>query len=565
MVRQRSLITRALPSLTLLLLFVGSSIPTATAIYTPATIQAGGSTFVNPLMQVWANGFSSTTGGVVHINYASLGSTAGQKGVLKKTYSFGGSDAPISSSLYTPNYTTAYGPLLTIPESLGGVAIFYNIPGASTSHPLNVTGAIIADIYLRDITMWNDPVILAINSYYTSSDLNTAIVPVHRSDGSGTTYALTTFLVRTSTDWNSSGLGRGTIIAWPASGELGASGSSGVAAGVSGNTGGIGYADSYYAISNHLTAAFVLNQDGKYLQPTLSNIAAAANADAAKVQANPTYSITNAPGSSSYPISTYTYLLVWEDQTDQGVGNDLAQFFWWAVTTGQSDGPPLNYLALPANIVSIDEAIIAQLNYQGTPFITITTATITCKFSSVIVGHHDKCTASVAGGSKGGAVAWASDQPGRFTKSACILSAHLMCSVYYIAGAATSTDVLASYLGNGGAGGFNGQTAIQVNQTISKTKLTCTPSGFPLFSSTTCKATVHGYLPSGTVTFSQSGGTGAVSGGSCNLAQVGHSTQTARCSITITSSARGSVTLLASYAGDTNNMASSKTHPLTVG
>jgi phosphate transport system substrate-binding protein len=341
-----------------------SSTPT----YAPLTIQAGGSTFVNPIMLVWSSGFKDYTNGAVQVNYASLGSTAGQKGILKLTYAFGASDAPISSSLYTPNYTQAYGPLLTIPEALGGVAIFYNIPGVHTS--LNLTGSIIAKMYLRTITSWNDPAILALNPGVNASLLNLPVVPVHRSDGSGTTYALTTFLVRTSSDWNSSGLGRGTVVGWPAEGELGASGSSGVAQDVSGNSGAIGYADSYYSITNHITSANIQNSAGAFVAPTLDAITAAAAADSAKVQNDATYSITNAPGAASYPISTYTYLLVWENQTDQAKGNDVAQFIQWIVTHGQYDSPTLNYAPLPSQVVTIDEGLIAQMNYNGAPFIS---------------------------------------------------------------------------------------------------------------------------------------------------------------------------------------------------
>lgn len=345
----------------------------ASPTYTPASLQAGGSTFVNPVMQVWVSGFAYQTGGAVKIDYSALGSTAGQKGILKKTYAFGASDAPISSLLYTQNYTAAYGPLLTIPEALGGVAIFYNIPKLTVS--LNLTGPIIADIYLRNITSWNDSAILAINPGVNKTLLNIPIIPVHRSDGSGTTYALTTFLERTSTDWNASGLGRGTLVNWPSTGELGASGSGGVAGDVASNAGAIGYADSYYALSNKLLAADIENSAGKFVAPTLSTITEAATADSALVQADPTYSITDAPTPSnstveSYPISTYTYILVWADQTNQGQGYDIAQFLMWVVTYGQADSPPLNYAALPANIVAIDQGLIGQLNYNGVPFIS---------------------------------------------------------------------------------------------------------------------------------------------------------------------------------------------------
>ena len=340
----------------------------STPSYAPITLQAGGSTFVNPVMQVWVAGFSDYTNGAVKTNYQGVGSGAGITGVLKGTFDFAGSDAPVSSAT-SANYTAKYGPLLQIPETLGAVAIFYNIPGVHVS--LNLTGPIIADIYLQKITLWNDPSIMALNPKVKdlNSTANITIVPVHRSDGSGTTYALTNYFTKVSADWNASGKGYGTSVSWPASGELAGKGSAGVAAYVAQTPNAIGYADSYYALSNKLLSAAVQNKAGNFLVPTLAGVTSAASDFATQVQANPTFSITDAPGAQSYPISTYTYLLVWQNQTSQGKGNDIAQLIWWVVTHGQSLGPPLFYPTLPQSVVSVDESLIAQMNYNGTPFI----------------------------------------------------------------------------------------------------------------------------------------------------------------------------------------------------
>ena len=338
----------------------------ATPTYAALTLQAGGSTFVNPVMQVWAAGFTDFSNKAVQTNYQPLGSGAGITGILKGTFDFAGSDAPVAAST-SANYTAKYGPLLQIPETLGAVAIFYNIPGIKVS--LNLTGPIIADIYLQKTTTWNDPSIRALNPKVAdlNSTTNITIVPVHRSDGSGTTYALTNYFTKVSTDWNASSKGFGTSISWP-SGELAGKGSAGVAALVSGQPDTVGYADSYYAFSNKLTSAAVENSAGHFLTPSLAGVTSAAADFAAQVQANPTFPITNAPGATSYPISTYTYLLVWQNQTNQGKGNDVAQFFWWIVTHGQPLGPPLYYPQLPSAVVTIDESLIAQMNYNGTPF-----------------------------------------------------------------------------------------------------------------------------------------------------------------------------------------------------
>ena len=339
------------------------------ATYSPLTLQAGGSTFVNPVMLAWIAGFNGYTNGAVNTNYQALGSGAGITGVLKGTFDFAGSDVPVPASTLA-NYTASKGPLLTIPETLGAVAVFYNVPGESKI--LNLTGPIIAQIYLQHITMWNDPAILAINPGANSTALNNAIIPIHRSDGSGTTGALTNYFTKVSSDWNSSGIGQGTSVSWPNSPnpELAGKGSAGVANLVASNHYSIGYADSYYAFSNNLASAKIKNQAGVFLAPSLAGISAAASHFSTRLQTNPAVSITDAPGADSYAISTFTYLLVWQNQTNQAKGNDIAQMFEWIVTHGQTLGQQYGYPALPSNVVTIDQNLIAQMNYNGAHFIT---------------------------------------------------------------------------------------------------------------------------------------------------------------------------------------------------
>ncbi len=333
----------------------------STTTYPSLTIQGGGSTFVNPVMQVWATAFSQYTGGSVTVNYQAVGSGAGISGVKSGTFSFAGSDAPSANS------TAAGGTLLNIPESLGAVAIFYNIPGITVS--LNLTGTILAKIYLQQITSWNDPSITAINPKVNATLLNHTIVPVHRSDGSGTTYALTNYFSRVSTDWNASGKGYATSVSWPTSGELAGKGSSGVASYVQQTPYSIGYADSYYALSNKLLTAAIQNQAGVFVEPTLAGAAAAASAYSTQLASDATYSITNAPGATSYPISTFTYILVYQKQSNQALGYDMAHFFWWIVNSGQAYSPSLYYAQLPPGVVTADEALIAQMSYNGVSFI----------------------------------------------------------------------------------------------------------------------------------------------------------------------------------------------------
>jgi phosphate transport system substrate-binding protein len=184
---------------------------------------------------------------------------------------------------------------------------------------------------------------------------------------------LTNYFEKVSADWNASFASGcpcyGTSISWPAF-EIGAKGSAGVAAYVQQNPNTIGYADSYYAFANNLKAAAIKNQAGQFLVPSLGDISAAAAVYGAQVQANPTFTITNAPGTGSYPIATFTYLLVWQNQTNQQQGYDAAQLFWWIVNQGQAYGPQLYYPALPSNVVSVDQSIIQKMQYNGVPLIS---------------------------------------------------------------------------------------------------------------------------------------------------------------------------------------------------
>ena len=483
------------------------------------TQQTGGSTFVDPVMQAWAKGVAQYTNQTVVINYQPMGSSAGITGILKSGFEFAGSDAPLTISQWQPYSATTgdKGPLLQIPETLGGVAIFYNIPGVTVS--LNLTGPILAKIYLGEIKMWNDPAIQALNPGCHAGSTTCVlpadtIQPVYRSDGSGTTYALTNYFEKVSTDWNASFTGGcpcyGTSIGWPSS-EIGANGSSGVAAYVENNPYTVGYADSYYALANGLKAAAIQNQAGVFLVPTLTDIAAAANAFSTQVQANPTFTITDAPGAGSYPISTFTYLLVWANQKNQQQGYDTVQFFEWIVNQGQAIGPGLNYPALPAYVIPIDQALIQKINYNNAPFITAST-TVSCNHASVTVGSAATCKATVVGSGSlpTGSVTWSSSGSGKFSKQTCKLSKGA-CSVKFTPAAAGSSVLLtATYEGNIRNVPSAGTYSLTVSAKGSKTTVSCTPKSTAVGSVITCTAKVKGYAPTGTISWFQSG-TGSVS------------------------------------------------------
>lgn len=316
-------------------------------------------------MQVWVSAYHNVTEtgpNPLTIDYGAIGSSAGQTGVFTNTLAFAGSDAPVSKGQLVPY--ASEGPLLQIPEALGGVAIFYNIPGVTTSLDLN--GPVIAAIYNGTITKWNDPRIQALNPSVTLP--NQLISPVHRSDGSGTTYALTTYLATQSPNWRST-IGVGTSVNWPTS-ELAGKGSSGVAGVVTATPYSIGYADSYYAFNNHLLAANIENQAGDFIQPTVKSFSAAAAAFSSQLDTNATAPIVNPPASAptAYPISTFTYLLVWENQTNEANAWAIANFFEWVVTYGQTYSATYYYAPIPAAIAAIDQQLISQINFNGQTF-----------------------------------------------------------------------------------------------------------------------------------------------------------------------------------------------------
>jgi phosphate transport system substrate-binding protein len=310
-------------------------------------------------MQAWITNFQKNHSGF-SINYQPVGSGAGQSGILSKTFDYAGSDATLSNSKLA-NYT---GTLLQIPEALGGVAIFYHIPEIGNVS-LKFTGAVIAGIYMQNITMWNDPAITALNPGVNLPAKT--IIPVHRSDGSGTTYALSDYLNKVNSSWATHMGPPATSLSWPQS-ELGGKGSSGVAGTVSSNPESIGYADSVYAISNKLPSAQIQNAKGNWIAPTIPGFQAAAAS--VPITNETRISITNAPDPNAYPITTYTWVLVWMNQPDHAKAYVIANFLWYVVHGGQAAAATLNYAPLPQNVVTIDEGLIKQISYNGTPILS---------------------------------------------------------------------------------------------------------------------------------------------------------------------------------------------------
>jgi phosphate transport system substrate-binding protein len=317
----------------------------ATATTKDTTITGAGSSFVSPLVSAWTPAVGSAFG--YTLQYSPVGSGAGIAAITNRQVDFGASDAPL-----TPDQATACKGCVQIPWALSATSIAYNVPGAPVHLRLN--GKVLADIFLGNVTNWNDAAIKALNPGASMPDLK--ITPIFRSDGSGTTYNFTDFLSAVSPAWKSK-VGNSTAVTFPAG--IGARGSSGVAGLVSRTAGGITYVDVAFAINNHIKFAAIRNAAGKYLFPSLRRITAAADAFK-KVPANNELHIVNPPKSAplAYPISTYTYVIV---PTSSTKAADIRKFLFWAVTKGQTYGPKLLFQPIPKPVLVVAEKTIAKI------------------------------------------------------------------------------------------------------------------------------------------------------------------------------------------------------------
>lgn len=318
----------------------------------PATVTAGGASFPYPLISKWASEYNKLHP-VVQITYQSVGSGAGQNGLFAKTFDFAGSDAPLTDSQMAQNPG-----ILHIPETGGGIVVAYNIPGIGSG--MNLTADVIAKIFQGNITRWNDPEIVSINPALNLPELN--IVVIRRSDSSGTTNGFTTYLKNASSVWV---LGSGTTVNWPTG--IGASGNSGVASTLQQTPGGVGYLEFFYAKNNSIPYAKVMNRNGQFVEPTLSSISKALGAAAPLLVSDVRASVVNMPGDGVYPISVFTYILVYKDLSymPEAKAKAVANFLWWIVHDGQSHSEALLYPRLPSSVVTIAEATLKQLTYNG--------------------------------------------------------------------------------------------------------------------------------------------------------------------------------------------------------
>ncbi|MBO0799535.1 MAG: phosphate ABC transporter substrate-binding protein PstS, partial [Blastocatellia bacterium] len=250
--------------------------------------------------------------------------------------------------------------ILHIPTVLGAVVVTYNLPEVQTE--LKLTPAAIAGIYLGQVKKWNDPAIAATNAGVSLPAKD--ITVVHRSDGSGTTYVWTDFLSKVSPDWKEK-VGTNTSVNWPVG--VGAKGNEGVTGQVKQTPYSVGYVELIYAQQNNLAFASVQNAAGEFVKPSFESVTAAAAAAAATIPDDLRVSITNPSGKDAYPISSFTYMLVYKEQTDEAKGKELVNFLWWAIHDGQAMAKGLGYAPLPPEVVAKAEGKIKSITYQGNP------------------------------------------------------------------------------------------------------------------------------------------------------------------------------------------------------
>jgi len=333
----------------ILALLVATAVMTSFAFADAVLINGAGATFPYPIYSKWFDEYGKANPGVM-FNYQSIGSGGGIKQITAKTVDFGASDGPMTMD----QMTAAPGRIYHIPTVMGAVAIAYNLDGVDKG--LKLSGDVLADIYLGKITQWNDPRITEQNAGVSLP--GKSIVVVHRSDGSGTSYIFTDYLSKVSSEWKSK-VGKSTSVNWPLG--LGGKGNEGVAGMLKQTPGSIGYVELAYAKENVLPYAFMKNQSGAYIEPTLESTSKAA--DGADIPSDFRASIVNSPNPEAYPIASFTWLLIYKQMDDHVKGKAIVDFIRWAITDGQKYAQDLDYAPLPPNVVELIQKKLDQVKY----------------------------------------------------------------------------------------------------------------------------------------------------------------------------------------------------------
>lgn len=324
---------------------------------TPAqstSLSGAGATFPYPLYSKWFNVHATQTG--VKVNYQSIGSGGGIQQITAGTVDFGGSD-----SIMTPEQQAAAeaasGPILHIPMTSGSVAVICNLSGIGSGQ-IKLGGDTLADIYLKKITRWNDPRILALNPGVSLPATDIALV--HRADGSGTTNIFTNYLSKVSDEWKTK-VGAANAVNWP--GDIGGQGNEGVAGQVQQLPGAIGYVELAYAKQNNLPWVALKNRSGNFVQPSVAATSKAS--DGVALPDDMKIMITDSSNPDAYPIAGFTWILAYVNQSDKAKGAALVNMLWWAIHEGQQYNQALDYGPLPASAVTKAENEIRSIKYQG--------------------------------------------------------------------------------------------------------------------------------------------------------------------------------------------------------
>jgi phosphate transport system substrate-binding protein len=317
----------------------------------PQNLTGAGATFPYPIYSKWFNEYQKVNN-LIQINYQSQGSGAGIRQVTEGTVDFGASDQPMTDEQLAAYQEARKSPVLHFPTVMGAVVPTYNIPGVTGE--IKFTPAALAGIFLGKIKKWNDPAIASANPELKLPA--NEIVVVHRSDGSGTSFVFTDYLSKISSDW-AAGPGAGNAINWPVG--LGGKGNEGVIGMLKQTPNSIAYTEMIFAVQNNLPTGLVQNAAGNFIKASPESVTAAAAGipmpDDFRV------SITNPPGEASYPISSFTWLLVPQTIRDAAKRQVLTDFLAWMLTTGQGMAPALEYAALPDSVIEKEKAAIALI------------------------------------------------------------------------------------------------------------------------------------------------------------------------------------------------------------
>ena len=312
-------------------------------------INGAGATFPYPIYSKWFSEYNKLHPNV-EINYQPIGSGGGIRQITNQTVFFGATDGPMSND----QQLAAPGKILHFPTVLGAVVPVYRIPNVNAT--LKFSGPALADIFLGKITKWNDPAIVKLNPGVNLP--NTDVTVVHRADGSGTTYIWADYLAKVSPEWKAK-VGVGTSPNWPVG--VGGKGNEGVAGLVTQTPGSIGYVELIFALQNKISYGQVQNMDGEFVNASVESVTLAAAAAAAKMPPDFRVSITNAPGKGVYPISSFTWLLLYENPKDKAQAKTILDFMKWALADGQKFAPDLGYAPLPASVVQLEMAALARI------------------------------------------------------------------------------------------------------------------------------------------------------------------------------------------------------------